>query len=324
MMDQPIYTHFVGIDVAKAKFDVALWGNKTVQTYTNDVPGRAQLLQWLQETVDGTHCLIVVEATGGLEQAVISDLLLADYPVAKINPKRARDFARALGLLAKTDKIDARLLARFAQTIQPEVYPLKDAQQIELSAHLTRRRQLTQMLIAEKNRLSTAVSSMRERIEKHIRWLEEELLSVEQNIDTFIDSNSDWKHNRQQLTQIPGVGPVTSMTLIAELPELGTLNPKQITSLVGLAPFNRDSGAMKGRRTIWGGRAAVRRALYMAAVSAMRWNPIIRTFYQRLRTKGGKPFKVAITACMRKLLVIMNAMIRDHSDWDAKFVPRSA
>ena len=322
-MDTPTYTQFVGIDMAKAKFDVALWGDKAVKTYANDIAGRAKLLQWLESTVETAQCLIVVEATGGLEQALVSDLLLSDYAVAKINPKRGRDFARALGVLAKTDKIDAQLLARFAATIQPEVHPLKDAQQIELSAHITRRRQLTQMLISEKNRLSTVISQMRPRVAKHITWLEDELLSVEQEIDQLIDSNADWKKNRERLTQIPGIGPATSMTLIGELPELGSLNPKQIAALVGLAPFNRDSGFFKGKRIIWGGRADVRKSLYMAALSAARWNPVIQTFYHRLRNELGKPFKVAITACMRKLLVIMNAMIRDQSDWDAKFVPQS-
>lgn len=322
-MEKPTYTQFVGIDVAKKKVDVAQWGNKTVQTYTNDIKGRTKLLQWLQgEVDDAAQCLVVVEATGGLEQALISELLVANYAVAKINPKRARDFARALGQLAKTDTIDAQMLAHFAHMIQPEVHPLKDAQQIELSAYLTRRRQLIQMLVSEKNRLSSAVGVIRPRIEKHIKSLDEELLDVDKEINRFIDSNSDWKGNYQRLSQIPGVGPVTTTTLIADLPELGTLKSKQIAALVGLAPFNRDSGAMRGRRMIWGGRAAVRRALYMAAVSAMRWNPVIRTFYQRLRD-AGKPFKVAITACMRKLLLIMNAMIRDKSDWDAKFVPQS-
>lgn len=322
-MDTPTYTQFIGIDMAKAKFDVALWGDKSVKTYANDIAGRANLLQWMKETVDTTQCLIVVEATGGLEQAVISDLLLSDYAVAKINPKRGRDFARALGVLAKTDKIDAQLLARFAATIKPEVHPLKDAQQIELSAHLTRRRQLTDMLVSEKNRLATAISPMRSHVEKHIKWLEEERLSIEQAIDTLIDSNSEWKKNRKRLIQVPGVGQVTSMTLISQLPELGSLNPKQIAALVGLAPFNRDSGTYNGRRVIWGGRADVRKSLYMASVSALRCNPIIQAFYRRLRDELGKPFKVAITACMRKLLIIMNAMIRDESDWDAEFVPHS-
>lgn len=321
-MDNPTYTQFIGIDVAKTKVDVAQWGSQTVQTYPNDIEGRAKLLQWLAELGAAKQSLIVVEATGGLEQALISELLVVEYPVAKINPKRARDFARALGQLAKTDKIDALLLARFAQTIQPEVYPLKDAQQLDLSAHITRRRQLIQMIVSEKNRFSSAVASMRPRIEKHLKWLDTALADIEQAIDGFINDHSDWKDNQQRLTLITGVGRVTSMTMIAELPELGSLKSKQITALVGLAPFNRDSGSMRGRRMIWGGRAAVRRALYMAAVSAMRWNPVIRTFYQRLRD-AGKPFKVAITACMRKLLIIMNAIIRDKSDWDDKFVPQS-
>ena len=319
-MEKPTYTQFIGIDVAKTKVDIAQWGNKTVQTYSNDIEGRTKLLEWLNELGKPPQSLIVVEATGGLEQALISELLAAEYPVAKINPKRARDFARALGQLAKTDKIDAQMLARFAHTIQPQVHPLKDAQQLQLSAHITRRRQLIQMLVSEKNRLSSAVALMRPRIEKHLNWLDSELAEVDTEIDHFIDDHSDWKDNQQRLMLIPGVGRITTMTLLAELPELGTLTPKQIASLVGLAPFNRDSGSMRGRRMIWGGRAAVRRALYMAAVSAMRWNPVIRTFYQRLRD-AGKPFKVAITACMRKLLIIMNAMIRDQSDWDAEFIP---
>ena len=325
-MEATEYTQFIGIDVAKTKFDVALWGDKKVQTYKYNEKGRGQLVEWLQVEVEKSNCLIVIEATGGLEQGVVSDLLLHEYAVAKINPKRARDFARALGVLAKTDKIDAQMLAHFAATIKPEVRPLKDAQQIELSAHVTRRRQLTQMLIDEKNRLQTVAVQMRPRVDKHIKWLNDELKELEQDIDDLIDSNTHWSDNRQRLTSVPGIGSVTSMTLIAELPELGSLKPKQITCLVGLAPFNRDSGSMKGKRMIWGGRATVRKSLYMAAVTAIRRNPVIAAFYNQLRTRpvDPKPFKVAITACMRKLLIIMNAIIRDQSEWNDNFVPQTA
>lgn len=314
-MKQSTYARYVGIDVAKKKVDVAQWGDTNVKTYSNDPSGRAKLLQWLQSCGEPADTLVVVEATGGLEQALISELLAASYAVARINPKRARDFARALGQFAKTDKIDALVLANFAYTIQPAVQPLKDAQQLELSAYMTRRRQLIQMIVSEKNRLSSAVLVIRPRIQKHLDSLDAEVADLDMEIDRLIDSNSNWQTNRRRISSVPGIGFVTSTTLVAQLPELGSIKSKQITALAGLAPFNRDSGAMRGRRSIWGGRADVRRALYMAALSAIRWNPVIRVFYQRLRDSG-KPFKVAITACMRKLLLICHALIRDSTDWD--------
>lgn len=317
-MSDILFSTYIGIDIAKDKFDVAVYGNSKVYTFANTENGRRDFIERFNPN---ERTLLVVEASGGFEQALIADLLLVQAAVAKVNPKRVRDFAKAIGQLAKTDAIDARLIAQFAATLQPDVQPLKNADQLHLSALLTRRRQLVGMLAAEKNRLTTVVKSMRSDLEEHIAWLEQRIKSNDDETDTFIETNTDWKEKRRRLTTVPGVGPVTSLVLLAELPELGTLTPKQIASLAGLAPFNRDSGTLSGRRMIWGGRAAVRRALYMAAVSAIRCNAPIREFFQRLRNEYGKPFKLAITACMRKLLVFMNAMLRDQTDWNGHKKP---
>lgn len=312
-MNDTKFESYIGIDIAKDKFDVAVNGDAKVQTFFNTESGRSEFIVAFEPT---ESTLFVVEASGGFEQALITDLLLAQAAVAKVNPKRVRDFAKAIGQFAKTDAIDAQLIAKFAATLQPDVLPLKDVDQIHLSALLTRRRQLVGMLAAEKNRLTTIIKSMRPDLEDHIVWLEQRIKSKDEETDAFIDTNTDWKEKRKRLKTVPGVGPVTSLVLLAELPELGKLTAKQVASLAGLAPFNRDSGTLNGRRVIWGGRAAVRRALYMAAVSAIRCNAPIREFFHRLRNEYGKPFKLAITACMRKLLVFMNAMLRDQIDWN--------
>ena len=321
-MSRSSYQQYIGIDVAKDKFDVARYDSEQLQTLTNDEAGYMQFVSWVNGLVG--ESLVVLEATGGFEQGIVSALLEAQVAVVKVNPKRVRDFARATGQLAKTDALDAHIIAAFAQAIRLEVTPLKDTAQRHLSALLTRRRQLVQMRTDEKLRLSAVSKKLRPHLDRHITWLSAEIAALEADIDQFIDKNPRWKAKRAKLTAIPGVGPATSLTLLAELPELGPLSPKQIASLVGVAPFNRDSGKFNGKRSIYGGRASVRRTLYMATVTAVRCNPLIRAFFQRLHLDNNKPFKVAITACMRKLIIIMNAIIRDDSDWDCNYVHQIA
>jgi transposase len=258
--------------------------------------------------------LIVVEASGGFEQALVGELAAASLPVVVVNPTRVRNFARAKGQLAKTDKIDAQVIADFAQSIRPEVRPLNPAQQQLIKALVTRRRQLIDMQTAEKNRRTSINPALLPRLDKHLEWLAAELQEIEVELNDWIDKNTHWRETRNRLESVPGVGGVTSFTLIAELPELGTLSRQKIAALVGLAPFNRDSGRTRGRRHIFGGRADVRSVLYMAALSGIRYNPVIQAFYNRLIAKG-KLFKVAITACMRKLLTILNAIVRDGTYW---------
>jgi transposase len=258
--------------------------------------------------------LIVLEATGGLEAAVVAELAHAGLAVAVVNPKRVREFARASGQLAKTDQLDADVLAHFAEAIRPPVRPLPSAESEQLAALVTRRRQILDMLTAEHNRQRTAPSAMRERIAAHITWLEAEEQALDAELRQFIDQNPTWHATDDLLQSAPGVGPVTSMTLVADLPELGHLDRQEIAALVGVAPMNRDSGSKRGKRRTQGGRARVRSVLYMAALSASRFNPVIRTFYQRL-VQRGKEHKVALTACMRKLLVILNAMVKNQEPW---------
>lgn len=303
---------FIGIDVSKTDLDLAQWGETNVSRYANEATGIAALVDQLRS--QPAIALIVIEASGGFEQALVSELAASSLPVVVVNPTRVRNFARAIGQLAKTDPIDARVIAHFAQAVRPEVRPLAEADQQLIKALVTRRRQLLDMQTAEKNRLSSINPSLLPRLEKHLAWLEAELTEIEQELDDWIDKNTLWRDTRSRLQSVPGVGPVTSFTLLAELPELGTLSRQKIAALVGLAPFNRDSGRFRGRRHIFGGRADIRSVLYMAALSAIRFNPIIQTFYNRLIAKG-KLFKVAITACMRKLLTILNAIVRDASNW---------
>ena len=245
---------------------------------------------------------------------LVADLALAKLPVAVVNPTRVRQFARATGQLAKTDRLDAQVLAHFAQAVQPHARPLRTPEEEHLTALVTRRRQLVTMLTAEKNRRISTRPQLLQRLEKHVQWLEQELKSLEEEIARFIDDNPLWEEKNAVLRSTPGVGPVTASTLLAELPELGTLNRQKIAALVGVAPVNKDSGKKRGKRRVFGGRAAVRRTLYMAALNAVRFNPVIRSFYERLLRRG-KEKKVALTACMRKLLVILNAMLRDRRTW---------
>jgi transposase len=305
----------IGIDVSKASFDIAVYPTGECWNSANDKADIAALSKRLQELAPG---LIVLESTGGLELSLVSELAALSLPVVVVNPRQVRDFAKAMGKLAKTDSIDAHMLAKFGQAVKPEVRPLKDEQAQELTALLVRRRQVVDMLTAEKNRLQ-GVSSKRVRsdITTHIKWLEKRLNDVDGGLRKFIEASPVWRVKDKILQSAPGVGPVLSLTLIANLPELGSLNRKQIAALVGVAPLNRDSGFFRGSRSVWGGRAHVRAVLYMSTLAAVRCNPALKAFHQRLIAAGKKP-KVALTACMRKLLTILNAMIRDQNLWAYK------
>ena len=265
----------------------------------------------------------MLEATGGYEVLLANDLVLAQLPVAVVNPAHARNFARALGRLAKTDPIDAMLLAHFAKAIRPEARVLPDQPAQELSDLITRRRQLTELLVAERNRSLTLQGWARKDIDHTIEWIEKRLKRLDLHLQQAIPLNPEWRSREQLLTSVPAVGPVLARTLIAELPELGQLSHKKISALVGLAPFNHDSGRLRGKRRIWGGRSKLRASLYMSVVAGLRFNPVMRSFYQRL-TAAGKPAKVALTACMHKLLVLLNAMVRDHAPWQSKLSQSAA
>jgi transposase len=311
---------YIGIDVSKAHLDVADRPNKETWQEENNAEGFACLVKKLKKK---NPILIVMEATGGYETEISTELALAGLPVAVVNPRQVRDFSKSLGKLAKTDRIDANILAHFAEAIHPEVRKLPDEQARQLQAVVNRRRQLIEISVAEQNRLLLAHKSVKERLQEHIRWLQQEIDDLDQQLREQIRASPVWREKDNLLQSTPGVGDVLSFTLLAELPELGTLDRKQIAALAGLAPFNRDSGQMKGKRTIWGGRASVRQVLYMAALSATRFNPVIKAFYTHLR-KEGKLFKVAITACMRKLLTILNAMVRDNRQWNVQLAyPKS-
>ena len=260
--------------------------------------------------------LIVFEATGGLETAAVGMLIAKGLPVVVINPRQVRDFAKATGKLAKTDAIDAHLIARFAEAVRPEVRPLKDEETQKLTALITRRRQIVEMITAEKNRLCRTTPWTFKDIQSHIAWLEKCLEKADKNLNNLLRKSPVWREKDEILQSTPGVGPVLSMTLLANLPELGTLNRKQIAALVGVAPLNRDSGLFRGKRMVWGGRGNIRSVLYMSVTCAIRFNPPLKKFYQRLRD-AGKFHKVAMTACMRKLLVILNTMIKNRTYWGA-------
>ena len=305
---------YVGVDVSKARLDVAVLPTGESFAVANDEEGFDELLGRLGEEAPITT-LVVLEASGGFERPVAATLAAAKIAVCVVNPRQSRDFARATGKLAKTDRLDARLLARFAQAVQPLPRALPDEQAREFQAILARRAQIISMMTAEKNRLgATASKAVGGRIRAHLRWLEKELARTDGDLEEAIEDNPTFKQNEALLRSVPGVGPVLCRTLLAELPELGSLAPKELSALVGVAPLNRDSGTFRGRRAIWGGRARVREALYMAALVGSRHNPILKRFYERL-VASGKPKKVALVACMRKLLVILNAVLRDRTPW---------
>ncbi len=309
----------VGIDVSQSQLDIAARPGEQPWRVANSEDGIAQLVEALASL---RPALIVMEATGGMQIPVVAALGAAGLPVAVVNPRQVRDFARATGRLAKTDALDAAVLAHFAETIRPTPRPLPDETAQQLSALVTRRRQLVEMRTAESNRLHSALRSMRPSIVQHIAWLDQELETIEQALQDTIHNSPLWRAKEDLLRSVPGVGPAVARTLIADLPELGQLNRQQIAALVGVAPLNRDSGRLRGRRTIWGGRANVRAALYMAALVASRYNPAIKTFYDRLLAAGKVP-KVALTACMRKLLVILNAILKHGTQWDPSRIPAS-
>jgi transposase len=306
--EQPM---FVGIDVSKATLDVALRPEEETWSVSNDTKGIAKLVKTLGKR---QPALIVVEATGGYEMSAVVALVEAGLAVAVVNPRQTRDFAKAIGRLAKTDRVDAKMLAHFAEAVQPEPRTLPDEETRALQALVIRRRQLLEMQVSERNRLHQAHQSQKASLESHIEWLEQELNQINEQIRAILQNNAVWREKDDLLRSVPGVGPVLSCTLLAELPELGVLNRKQIAALVGVAPFNNDSGKKKGTRSVWGGRASVRCALYMGALSASQHNPIISAFYQRL-IQAGKPSKVALTACMRKLLTILNSMASHGTHW---------
>lgn len=308
-MSTPIY---VGLDVSKAHIDVAVHPPTTQTRVTNDESGLTALVQHLRAL---GPALIVLEATGGYETAGASALALAGFPVAIVNPRQVRDFAKAVGRLAKTDAIDADVLALFAARVRPEPRPLPDAAHQALTALVVRRRQLVEMLTAERNRLALAHGTVRRDLREHIRWLERRLRDTDHDLTTMIHDSPLWRAQDNLLRSVPGIGPVTAAVLLAELPELGQLSRRQLAALVGVAPLNRDSGRRHGPRTTWGGRATIRGPLYMATLVATRANPVLRPFYQRLRT-AGKPHRVAIVAAMRKLLTILNAMVKAQQPWN--------
>ncbi len=303
---------FIGIDICKARLDVADNANSLPWSVANNDAGIAALVERLHVL---HPTLIVMEATGGLETLLYAALTTAGLPAVVMNPRQVRDFAKALGTLAKTDALDARILARFGAAIQPAVRPMKDATTQELTALVTRRRQLLAMQTAEKTRFQQAAKWIRKDINAHIKALENRIKQIEGHIAEIIKKTPGWKEKDSLLRSVPGVGNVLSMNLLSSLTELGTLNRREIATLVGVAPLNRDSGNVRGNRRVWGGRAQVRAALYMAALSASRFNPVIKTFYQRLIAQGKKP-KVALTACMRKLLVILNTMVKTQTAWN--------
>jgi transposase len=301
----------VGTDVAKDRLDVVLRPTgEYLELQNSDTDIRKLIGRLGKEDLD----LVVLEATGGLEQRAAAALALAGLPVAIVNPRQVRDFAKAVGRLAKTDRIDAAVLAHFAEAVRPEPRPLADEQAKDLSAIVLRRRQVLGMITAETNRLSTAPKDVKRRIESHLRWLRKELERVNAELEQRVRNSSLWREKDELLQSVPGVGAVLSVTLLAELPELGSLDRRSLAALVGVAPMNRNSGTLRGVRTTWGGRSGVRATLYMATVCATRPNLVIREFYKRL-VAAGKPTKVAITACMRKLLAILNAMIKHRTPW---------
>ena len=308
-MSQEIY---IGIDIAKSSLDVAIHNQEQQFSFANHEKGIQQALDRIKAL---SPSLVVLEATGGFELLLVAALSLAKLPVVVVNPRQVRDFARATGRLAKTDAIDARVLAHFAAAVKPALRQLQDEELIILKDLVARRQQLIEMLTAENNRLGMARNrTVGEHIEAHIKWLQKEVSSSDTDLRHQIEASPVWREKDNLLQSVPGVGDTTSATMLANLPELGSLNRRQIAALVGVAPYNRDSGLFRGKRAVWGGRAKVRCVLYMAVIAGLRWNPVIRAFYDHL-CAAGKAKKVALTACMRKLLTILNAMMKSKTTW---------
>ena len=306
---------WIGIDVSKAQLDGAVWPSGGGWRFENNESG---IRLTVKKILEEKPTLVVLEATGGLELSVASALTVAGIAVAVVNPRQVRDYAKATGRLAKTDRLDAEILARFAEAVKPEPRLLLDATGAELAALMGRRRQLIGMRTAECNRLEIALRHVKPGIKRHIAWLEKQMLQIDKAVNDLIRQSPIFREKEVLLRSAPGVGSVLSSTLLANLPELGTLDRRQIAALVGIAPLARDSGAFRGKRRVWGGRAVVRSALYMGTLVGTRYNPILKTFYQRL-CESGKVKKVALTACMRKLLTILNAMIKHGTPWQENY-----
>lgn len=304
---------YVGIDVSKHRLDVALSKGEAFAISYDETGLKALLAQMTALAPQ----LIILEATGGLQIRAAGELAAAGLPVAVVNPRQVRDFARATGLLAKTDRLDAQILARFAAAVQPEPRPLDDAATLALKALVARRRDLIAMRTTEKNRLAQAQDRVvRASIEAMLALIQAQLVALDDDLDRAVKTSPIWRQAENLLRSVPGVGPTLARTLLAELPELGRLTRRKIAALVGVAPFTRDSGVMRGRRTVWGGRAPVRTTLYMATIASIRINPVLKATYQRLKA-AGKPSKVALVACMRKLITMLNAILRDQTPWQA-------
>lgn len=305
-------TRAAGIDVSKARLDIAFSDDRPAFCTANEPDDHARIAQALKEAGVSR---IVVEATGGYERSVVAELAAAGLPIVVVNPRQVRDFARATGRLAKTDAIDAKVLALFAVAIKPLIRPVEDAQSQILTELLARRRQLIQMRVAESNRRAMAKGRrVRQSIEGVVKLLTRQISAIDDDIDQLLQNSSIWKEKVVLLTSVEGIGPATARTLLAELPELGSASRQEIAALVGVAPFNQDSGTFRGKRSIAGGRPVVRSAMYMATLAATRFNPVIRTHYRQLLARG-KRKKVALVACMRKLLTILNAILREKKPW---------
>lgn len=311
-MKQQKAASYVGIDVSKATLDIGIIPTGETWSIANQNDDIAALVKKLRRLKPEK---IVIEPTAQLELPVTGALAAAGLQVVVVNPRQVRDFARASGILAKTDRIDAQVLARFGQAMAPEVRPLKDKETQALTALMTRRRQLGNMLVTERNRLGTAPVPVQKDIKDHITWLEKRLKDLDDDLDSTLRNSPVWREKDTLLQSVPGVGRVLSLSILSQLPELGRLNRRQIAALVGVAPFNCDSGSYRGRRRVWGGRTHLRGILFMATLASTRYNPVIKAFYGRLRASG-KPSKVALTACMRKLLVILNAILKTKTPWN--------
>jgi transposase len=310
---------FVGIDVSKDRLDVHVLPSREQQSVANAQVEISELVRWLEER---RPTLVVLEPTGRYETQVAAAMARAGIPVAVVNPRQVREFARATGVLAKTDRLDAAVLARFAEAVKPEPRKLASEATEELDALLTRRRQLVEMQTAERLRFRTAQGRVRKNITEHLAWLNAQIKSVDKELSDLIRKSPVWREKEDLLKGVPGIGSVTTFSLLAELPELGDLSRRKVAALVGLAPYASDSGKMKGKRIIWGGRRKVRSALYMATLTATRYNPTVRSWYQHLLAQG-KAKKVALVACMRKLLTVLNAMLRDKKPWNPSILQAS-
>ncbi|MDP2726430.1 MAG: transposase [Dehalococcoidia bacterium] len=302
---------YIGVDVSKSTLDVEVRPDGQRSSFPNKEEGINRLVSKL---VKLAPALVVLEATGGLEMPVAIAMGCAGLPVAVVNPRQVRDFAKATGRLAKTDRIDAGILAHFGEAVKPDLRPLPDATALELKEMLSRRQQVVGMITAEKNRLHTLRSPIRQHVQRHISFLKEELSRLDDELGDKLRQSPLWREKEDLLRSVPGVGPVLSRTILVDLPELGVLNRKEIAALAGVAPLNRDSGRFIGKRSVWGGRARLRATLYMGTLTAVRYNPVLRIMYQRLLA-AGKLKKVALTACMRKLLTILNAMAKSGTYW---------